>query len=210
MVQDIIATEAWSCGFDDGCKVGWHVANYWIDGRRYTVDRYSDGDHDSISKRDLPSPDDISKSWREYREYVARTGLDPLGEFTSVRTTTKRRERYAATFRQSIAGAVLVRVARGGKPLPIRSLPERVVEYLCVGRPNASANWRFVGGEGDQWAALVACEGVKERVRKNAPREARISFVIEHEVPRPAAVVARELKQAARRSLRKSTNRKGN
>lgn len=201
MAQDIIATEAWSCGFEDGCKQGWHVANYWIDGRRYTMDKYSDGDHEPISKRDLPSPEAEHQSWIEYAKYVAETGLDPLGNYLIDRTTT-RKERYIATFRQSIVGAALVKVVRGGKSLPIRSLPERVVEYLCVERPNQSAPWRFVGGEGDQWAALVACEGVRERVRKNAPREARIEFTIDHKEPRPAATVERELRQAARRHLR--------
>lgn len=201
MAQDIIATEAWSCGFEDGCKQGWHVANYWIDGRGYTVDRYSDGDHEPISKRDSPSPDAEHQSWIEYAKYVAETGLDPLGNYLIDRTTT-RKERYTATFRQSIVGAALVKVVRGGKSLPIRSLPERVVEYLCVERVDTMAPWRYVGVEGDQWAALVACEGVRERVRKNAPREARIEFTIDHKEPRPAATIEQELRKAARRHLR--------
>lgn len=201
MVQDIILTEAWSCDFCDGCKQGWHVANYWIDGRRYTVDRYSDGDHESISKRDLPTDAEVDQSWIEYAKYVAETGLDPLGNYRIERTTT-RKERYTATFRKSIVGPALVKVVRGGKSMPIRSLPERVAEYLCVERVNTMAPWKFVGGEGDQWAALVACEGVRERVRKNAPREARIEFTIDHKEPRPETTVASELRKAARRHLR--------
>jgi hypothetical protein len=201
MAQDIIATEAWSCDFCDGCKQGWHVANYWIDGRRYTVDRYSDGDHESISKRDLPTDAEVVLSWIDYAGYVAETGLDPLANFR-VPATVTRKERYTATFRRSILGAVLVKVVRGGKSMPIRSLPERVAEYLCVERANEVAPWCFVGGEGDQWAALVACEGVRERATKVAGREARITFTLDHKVPRPAATVERELRQAARRHLR--------
>lgn len=199
MATDIIATEAWSCDFEGGCKAGWHKANYWIDGRGYTVDRYSDGDHEPISRRDLPTPEQVEKSWESYGEYVARTGLDPLEEYMVPRTT-KRKERYTATFREGIVGPVLVRVTRG-EPLPLRTLPAWVTEYLCVERKNESAPWVFAGGEGDQWAELIACEGVRERVVKNAPREARITFTIDREEPRPAAAVARDKRRAARRHI---------
>jgi hypothetical protein len=197
MATDIIATEAWSCDFEDGCKVGWHVANYWIGGSRYTVDRYSDGDHEGIDEADIPNHEEIAASWQRYADYVSETGLDPLGEYLVPRTT-KRKERYSATFRDSIVGPALVQVFRG-ECLPLRTLPAHVVEFLCVERANESAPWVFAGGEDNQWAALVACDVVRESNPKNAPREARITFTIEREVPRPDSVVMQELRRAARR-----------
>ncbi len=198
---DIISTVAWCCGFKDGCTVGWHTANYWIgsDGT-YTVDNYSDGDHEEVDECDLPTPDDIDKSWRDYASYVAESGLDPLGNYT-VKRTTKKKERYTATFKNMTwAGVVLCEVKRGGEKLTLRDLPERVAQYLWVERKDEASAWMFVGGD---WAYFTGLDCVKALPLKKGVimPEAVTTFTIDYDCPRPAATVTAELRRIAKRHL---------
>lgn len=88
-----------------------------------------------------------------------------------------------ATFQECIAGAVLQKVTRSGRRLDLGALPQEVIDYLCVERPNASAPWRFADGDFDK---LVGLDGVKERSRKNAPRQATVEFAVD--LTRPTAM----------------------
>ena len=198
---DIVSTMAWCCGFEDGCKVGWHMSNYWIDSDgTYTVDRYADGDHEGIDEEELPTPDDIDKSWREYAAYVSASGLDPLGNYT-VKRTTKKKERYTATFKHMTwAGVVLCEVKRRGEKLVLRDLPERVAEYLWVERKDESSAWIFNGGD---WAYFTSLDCVKALpVKKGVIMpEAVVTFTLEYDCPRPAATVTAELRRIARRHI---------
>lgn len=97
---------------------------------------------------------------------------------------------YRATFQEGIAGAVLQKVTRSGRRLDIRALPQEVIDYLCVSRPNESAPWSFADGGFDK---LVACDGVKERRRKNAPRQATVEFTVERPRPSERSGYAEEL-----------------
>jgi len=201
---DIISTTAWSCGFEDNCTVGWHCANYWLDtDGTYTVDRYSDGDHEGIDADELPTIEEVDKSWQDYAAYVARSGLDPLGNF-NVKHTTKKKERYTATFRHMPwAGTVLWEVKRGGKALPVRGLPERVTEYLDVERKDEASAWMWRGA----WEHLTGLECVKTLPLKKGEcmASAVVTFTIDYDCPRPAATVTAELRQLAKRQLTKKT-----
>lgn len=202
---DIISTTAWSCGFDDGCTVGWHCANYWLDSDgTYTVDRYSDGDHEGIDEDELPTIEEVDKSWQDYAAYVARSGLDPLGNF-NVKHTTKKKERYTATFKHMTwAGVVLCEVERSGKKLTLRDLPQRVSEYLNVKRKDEASAWFFQDGD---WAFLTGLDGVKALPVKKGQimPEAVVTFTIDYDCPRPAATVTAELRRVAKRQLTKKT-----
>lgn len=90
--------------------------------------------------------------------------------------TATKKATYKATFQESIAGAVLQKVTRSGRRLDLGALPQEVIDYLCVERANEAAPWRFADGDFDK---LVACGEVKERKRRNAPRQATAEFTVE-------------------------------
>lgn len=192
-MADIIATVAWNCGEHD-CPVGWHKSSYWLDDDgTYSVDSYSDGDHEDVDADDLPTAEQERAAWLDYSRDVAATGCDPLGEF-NVPRTTKRKERYTAAFRKSILGAALVAVRRSNKVVPLRDLPQRVIDYIDAERLNGAAgNLRYRGG----WDELVGLDCVT--VYRGT---ARVTFTLESEEPRPEAAVEADLRRAARRHLR--------
>jgi len=193
-MEDIICTVPWCCGESD-CPVGWHLEHYWIydDGTYSVCD--NDGNHDECDESDVPTFEQASAAWRDYSRHVAETGCDPLGEFSGVPRTTKRKERYTAAFRPSILGVQLVSIKRGGKAIPLSEIPQRVIDYLeCERRPGAAGSLVFSDG----WNALLALDCVK-LYRGTA----RVTFTIEHEEPRSEKVIEAELRRAARRHLRK-------
>jgi hypothetical protein len=190
-MDDIICTMPEACGEKD-CPVGWHLAHYWAydDGTYSVCD--SDGNHDDCDESEVPTCEQQEAAWLDYSRHVAATGSDPLGEF-KVPRVTKRKERYTAAFRLSILGAALVAVRRGGKVVPLRDLPQRVADYLCVERLNGAAgNLRFTDG----WQSLLAIPEVKMH-----RGTARVTFTLDHEEPRPEAAVEADLRKAARRHL---------
>lgn len=102
--------------------------------------------------------------------------------------TATKKATYKATFQESIAGAVLQKVTRSGRRLDLGALPQEVIDYLCVERANEAAPWLFADGDFDK---LVACGEVKQRKRKNAPRQATAEFTVERS--RPSSGYAEEL-----------------
>ena len=124
MACDIIATVAWSCDETDGCTSpgGWHMSNYWLDDEvetGYTEDRYADGDHEYIEEKDLPTPEDVTRSWTEYAEWVAENGLDPLGNYMVPKDVTTQTRHYTVTLRDSLLGVFVWRLRRNGRTLPL-------------------------------------------------------------------------------------------
>ena len=123
MSCDIIATVAWSCG-ERGCTSpgGWHMSNYWLDDEvetGYTEDRYADGDHEYIEEKDLPTPEDVTRSWTEYAEWVAENGQDPLGNYMVPKDVTTQTRHYTVTLRDSLLGVFVWRLRRNGRTLPL-------------------------------------------------------------------------------------------
>lgn len=197
MVCDILFSTAWNCGESD-CQAkpwgGWHKANYWIDGRGYTVDNYSDGDHEKVYKRDLPKYEEVEASWRDYSEWVLENGLDPLGEFC-VKRERKVTERWSIKVRRSIMGIALVGLRRGRKDVPFTpkaSIPAHVAEYC-----NLRADRKYPVLYDFQTAEDLAEVGIKLN-RWHA-------FTIERRIPRPDATIAAELRRSAKKHLGTAT-----
>jgi hypothetical protein len=90
--------------------------------------------------------------------------------------TATKAVKFKATFQESILGAVLQKVSRGGRAVDLHALPQSVVDYLQLTRANDSAPWKF---DGDGFDALAACDGVKVRTRNDAPRQATVEFAVE-------------------------------
>lgn len=84
------------------------------DGDWSFVDEYPYGEFDHGEERAA-----VRERWREYAKYVVRTGLDPVGEFSSTvisRTTTT----YTVQFASSIVGPKVIRVRKAhGKYAPL-------------------------------------------------------------------------------------------
>jgi hypothetical protein len=190
-MDDIIATLAWACGEKD-CKAQWHKSSYWIYGGKkrptYSCDSYSDGDHETVSRKDVPSAEEERESWQKYAAYVVETGLDPLDEF-SVKHSVKGRQRWRFRINDSIVGPVLAGAQRGRRPVPLADLPQYIRDYLNLGLDARLPRLR----DFERWADLVAAQpGI---------RPSRWWAVeIEHERPRNPATVQRELRALARKA----------
>lgn len=188
---DIIETMPWQCD-DNNCDApgGWHKGSYWIDGKGYTFDEFSDGDHEGIDEEDIPKHEEVKKAWDEYAKWVIQNGTDPLGEYY-VKYTRKVKERWSIKVRRSICGMVVSEIRRGRTSVPARkdSLPQHLAEYL-----NLLPGRVLVLGD------FTTTEGLAEVGIKLGRWH---TFTIEREVERPAAKVTAELRKIARRNLRK-------
>ena len=209
-MNDIIAEMPWHCGERD-CPVGWHKINYWIqlDGG-YTVDSYSDGDHEDIDEEDLPSVEKIDAAWERYRKDVVATGEDPLSQY-SVSHTYKRRARYKIEFRNSIGGAFLCRWKQGRKPWSYDLPPEHLAGYFLLYTDWDREAWcrrplkdKGVNGERDTWFTLkelIELGTADEHIDKvtQYSRATIFHLTLEEEVERSPFAVKRELRRSARR-----------
>jgi hypothetical protein len=201
MACDILFSTAWQCGDNDcGAEGGWHKSDYWIDGRGYTVDNYSDGDHESVRKRDMPSQKEVDAGWREYSQWVLTHGVDPLSEFI-VAHEKKLKRKYSATFVDSIGGLMLVKVrTAGGKIVPLTKMPDDLQSYLNV--EAKGRNW--YQRDATSIAAVVEAEWGGCKVTR---RLGRLMVVLACDVvlttPRSKEAVAADLRKIARRHLRR-------
>ena len=193
-MDDIIATIPWRCNERDcGSHGGWHRSNYWaFRGEEYSEDRYGDGDHEPCGYSDIPTVEECNIAEREYTEYVARTGMDPLGEFM-VKETITRNERWQFKWQPTIAGPIVRWVRWGGTSRTPAYTPEYVQEYLQVlGSP-----WRSGG-------ALVM-QGLSSDKLKELGHKPHVwcTVSIPHTTPRKHSTVTRELRKMARKALRR-------
>lgn len=125
---DVWATVAYPCD-DNDCRQDWHITSYWF----YSNGKYSycdqDGNHEPCSRRDLPSADEIERSWLDYSKWVVEHGEDPLSEFM-VSPERKVKRRWQFKFSKSLIGTVLVAARHRGRIVPRQELPDYVVQYL--------------------------------------------------------------------------------
>jgi len=142
-MEDIMFSMPWHCGFEDGCEQGWHQSNYWVyDDGTYTVDNYSDGDHDPIEESDLPSHDEVELAWKGYCRAVAKTGDDPLGQVCV--GPVKKNRLWQLKFAKSIFGSVFLGARRRGVgpwEMNPENIPEEVMEYFCLSKLT-NMRWR--------------------------------------------------------------------
>jgi hypothetical protein len=197
MACDILFSVAWQCHEKD-CNAdgGWHKSTYWIDGRRYTADDFSDGDHQTVAKRDLPSHRDVADSWRRYSEWVLKHGTDPLGEFI-VERETKRVRKYSATFTDSIGGLLLVKVRTANwRRVAITKMPDELETYLNVEAKGSNFYQRDLANV-DECDSISGC-----KVRRvHGRRDATFACEVEFKVPKNPKVLAAALRKAARKHL---------
>lgn len=95
------------------------------DGDWSFVDEYPYGEFDHAKEREQ-----ICLRWRSYAERVARTGEDPLGEFSS-RTTRTVKRTFIVRFSDSIVGPKVVGVRTPkGRYAPLSEQAEDVKQFL--------------------------------------------------------------------------------
>lgn len=94
--------------------------------------------------------------------------------------TATKKTTYTATFQESIAGAVLVKVTRNRRRLDLADLPAGVIDYLSVKKTNGGTCVFDIDGH-RSFDDLVACEEVTEKKpgRRKAPRQATATFALE-------------------------------
>ena len=186
-MEDIIASQAWTCG-DKDCAAQWHVRNFWVyDDGTYSVDEFSDGDHEGCDEADIPTPEEISASWREYALHVAETGRDPLDNYF-VRTHRVREQHWSFCFGPSIVGPVLLRALHGRRRVLGLDLPFHVREYLNLHRDGRRLLDFSTGEEFAQGADVKPGKWTHHKIT--------------YRQPRAPETIAREKRAAARRHLK--------
>ncbi len=143
--MDVYTQMPWHCGHKDGCKHGWHQTTFWCEGDIFSMDTYTDGDHEGIDAADIPPEDEINRAWREYYQDCAKTGIDPLGVFI-LDTPAPKTVAWQAEFSPSILGAVFRgarRNSRGPWIRDARELPVYVRDYLDLAPASKAENPRI-------------------------------------------------------------------
>jgi len=212
-MSDIIAEVPWHCG-DRDCPVGWHKANYWVqeDGE-FTIDSYGDGDHETVDESDVPHGEEYSSAWEQYREHVAETGEDPLGEYR-VKSSFKRKARYTLQFRDSIGSAILCRWKRGRGEWTPATPPAEVIAYMLLDDwppnpntgnrrpikdsvPQPDGTLKRIHYRLKELVDLARADESVLKVTKVGPFH-NIHLTLEEDIPRKPSAIARELRRRAR------------
>ena len=198
MNADICARVPWHCGNSDGCEQGWHLASYWIqdDAREpYTLDNYSDRDHDPVDE--LPTPEEESEAWEQYRQHVAETGEDPLCEYLVDRVLVKR-QTWQVVFKDAVGGCLFAMCRRNGRgnwTKPCEA-PRELLDYLLVEKRSPRGRlWFFPEGM-ERLKQCVADEGLKVYRDRYA---LKFNVQIEVTTDRNPETVRRELIALARK-----------
>lgn len=206
MCEPIITTP-WTCGFEDGCEVGWHLSQYWIGHDGYTYDPYSDGDHEAVEEEDLRSADEIQNVWLHYSQYVADTGLDPLGEFFVKRTIT-RKARYQARIGKAVGGVRLLAIRKGRKQWLSQELSRLSDEVrMFLGIEDSPSDSRPIMQDFDAFIRAISGEHSNVRIMHRSSIcptlcDVQIEFELDERIPRSKRAVTRELKALARKAVR--------
>lgn len=193
-MDDIIETMPWQC-CDKDCEVQWHKAGYWINDDGYTVDWYSDGDHEECDESDLPCPEKVRDAWVEYSRYVLKTGTDPLAEFMVKRHST-REQSWHFKFSPSLIGWLVVRAKHAGKEVDIRDLPSHVRKYLNL---PVDGKKRPVLGD---FSKTKEARDAMGQIFPN-PYKWNKAYIA-HRVYSPEKAVAADLRRAARKHIRRT------
>jgi hypothetical protein len=203
-MDDIIQTMPWHCGERD-CPVGWHQSNYWMqeDGS-YTVDTYSDGDHEDIDEDDLPSSDEVDEAWRKYHADAAETGCDLL-DALPVPATRKRKRKWQVVFANSIVGPVLLMYRRNGRgewTLSHRQQPrQELTEYLLLETKGPRLVFCDPAGIRGNFKNLCKLIDDDENCQRQRVRSG-LKFLVTIEETDPVVGLENKIRKAARAALR--------
>jgi hypothetical protein len=170
----------------DDCET-WHRELIWAydDGSYSICD--TDGNHEPLDAEDIPSQEEHDRLWREYSQWVLDLGEDPLGQFY-VRHVRKVNERWQFKIFKSLTGPRLDSARRAGRTYLPQELPEHVRSFLNLSPQNNLGDFAF-------WEELLAVEPTI-KVGK------WFTAHLEQDQPRSAALIAREVRTAARKSLK--------
>jgi len=131
--EEILVQKPWQCHENDCNADGtWHMASYWCHpGGEFSVDLFTDGDHEDIEGGGIPSWEDVEEAEQEYFRWVAKAGRDPLHQVS--RCCSRPRERVWQVQIRNMIGRP--RIMRGrlngrGEWVGVNSLPGYVLEYL--------------------------------------------------------------------------------
>lgn len=187
-MAEIIATQPWS---ENGA---WFTRNFWYDPETnsFSVDEYSDGDHEDCNEKDVPEPEKLARDWLEYHRYVAETGEDPLGEFMVQRTRKVKKVWFVSIAKTADGTPYLSRIKHAGRyysPFDLKALPEYVKEYCLVKESS-----------GLQMELDVSWSELEKELGSNLSKLNRIE--IEHNVPVAEAVVRHQLLKRARKAVK--------
>jgi hypothetical protein len=197
---DILFSMPWHCGEH------WHLSNYWITEDGYTVETLDVSDHEAIEEEELPSEDAQQSAWAQYYRDVLDTGTDPLGHFFAGQPTRKENQRWTFEFRRGIGGPCICYSRRGRGPrLVWHQLPDRIAEWIGLFDHVAMKRRPRICWAEDYndfiETITFSGEGQITSVRKGITR---FTALVEVDVARSASVIARELKTAARKALRRT------
>ena len=138
MANDKVFSLAEYC---DDCD-SWHVAHYWIhnDGTYTVAD--SDGNHDDIGEKDLPTDGEHDTSWYEYAKWVKKTGNDVLGEYCVAVTQPESFLAYLVNCPKGIRVTEIKRVdPLPGKRYTPAKAPKAVRQYLGLTYNKRTKYW---------------------------------------------------------------------
>jgi hypothetical protein len=195
-IADVLFSVPYQCD-DRDCAQQWHLATYWTnenaeeiaEGLNYTVDEFTDGDHEAISEDDLPSEIEQINAWNRYYSEVSHSGEDVLGQVL-VRHTYKAVECYKIKLTLTILGVMLVGAKRNRKEIDHRNLPPHVSDYLCCSKTHSM---------GGPILSLTKEEINAAGIELNRWQDVRIIW----NKPRSGAAIARDTKRRARQAISK-------
>jgi hypothetical protein len=162
----------WSCGFEDDCEHGWHLADYYhVTSESWRVSRYSDGTCELIDTEDVPDFDACNKAWQEYFAYVVDTGKDPLSQFylPPAAYGVVRSRLWQAQIRAHIgmskSGPLVNGLRRNGRGPWLRpdDVPRAVRDYLELLPEHKNRLYNFRGTKEHSFATLEASSIVRSR-----------------------------------------------
>ena len=166
----------------DDCET-WHQEHIWMydDGTYTSCD--SDGDHEPLEAEDVPSQEEHDRLWCEYSQWVAEHGEDPLGNFY-VHHSIKVKERWQFKVTKTLVGPRLTGAARARRAYLPTDLPEHVKSFL-----NLDSSGKL--GDFNTW------EELHDVLPDIKPGKWFVAH-LEYDKPRSPALIARELRKAAR------------
>lgn len=181
----IICSKPWWCD-----EHGWRKSSWWLyDDGSFSLDEFSDGDHEDCDADDVPDCDELEKAWSEYALSCLETGEDPLGEFYIKDTYTKYRV-WIIDVRNWIGartkGLKVVGGKSGKKRYLFRDLPKYVKDYLLTDNNGNIDGVHTL----EQLDELLPKVGRKYRVD------------LEEEIPYSENTIKRELRRKVRWYLR--------
>ena len=145
-----------------------------------------DGDHEGVDYSDIPSYEEQDKLWREYFEWVVRTGNDVLGELI---VSYHNEQTWVAKFRRSITGYTCL----GARPMHgayTTDITQVVMDYYELVRVPGTGTLRVRKDSLDIYRELLGDE-TEGRITTRKLR-----------IPRTEEVCVRAVRAAARRQLR--------